>query len=95
MFDIFGRKRIAQLEEANRNLNRRLEQWENDLGPKLEKALKHTAVYDRAVGRIIAKLDPMYGRDEADPVRKAESDRISDEAIGRIYAEHAASNRLP
>ena len=27
---MFGRKRIAELEKANANLNRRLEEWEND-----------------------------------------------------------------
>lgn len=28
--DLFGRKRIQELEQANANLNRRLEQWEKD-----------------------------------------------------------------
>lgn len=27
--DLFGRKRIAELEQANANLNRRLAQWES------------------------------------------------------------------
>jgi len=29
MFDLFGRKRIVELEQANANLNRRLSEWED------------------------------------------------------------------
>ncbi len=28
--DIFGRRRIAELEKANANLNRRLQEWEDE-----------------------------------------------------------------
>lgn len=28
--DLFNRRRVAELEKANKNLNRRLQKWEND-----------------------------------------------------------------
>jgi len=42
------------------------------------------------LGRVIAKLDPMYGRDELDPERIAESDAIGEAVIERLKDEHAA-----
>lgn len=61
----------------------------------LNKLEREIQIRDRMLGRIIAKLDPNYIGDEADPLRKAESDRLSDEVIKRLYAEHEASNRFP
>lgn len=49
---------------------------------------------NRGMGRLIAKLDPNYGRDELDPAVRAESDRISDAVIRRLIAEHVESNRM-
>lgn len=42
------------------------------------------------LGRVIAKLDPQYGRSEFDPARKAESDKLAEETIKRLEAEAAA-----
>ena len=42
------------------------------------------------LGRVIAKLDPMYGKSEHDPARKAESDRLGEEIIKRLIADNAA-----
>lgn len=42
------------------------------------------------LGRIIAKLDPMYGKPEIDPARKTESDRLGEEAIARLIADSMA-----
>ncbi len=39
------------------------------------------------MGRIVAKLDPMYGKSEFDPARKAESDKLGEETIRRLEAE--------
>jgi hypothetical protein len=42
------------------------------------------------LGRIIAKLDPIYGQSENpkdNPERKAESDRTADEVIAKLKAE--------
>lgn len=49
--DLFGRKRIAELERANTNLNRRLQQWEND----------HDATIDREMSLIqrIREMDQL------------------------------------
>lgn len=42
------------------------------------------------LGRVIAKLDAQFARDPQSPAMKAESDRISAEAIRRLEAEAAA-----
>lgn len=49
---------------------------------------------NRGMGRLISKLDPMYGRDELDPARKAESDKLGEEIIRKLIAEHIESNRM-
>lgn len=82
--NIWPWSRIRELEQANRNLNRRLEQWEEFLAPQLIGA-------NRAMGRLIAKLDPEYGRSEFDPQRKRESDELSDQIIRKMIAEHTVS----
>ena len=43
-----------------------------------------------ALGRILAKLDPDYSTSDIDPAKRAESDRIGEEAIRRIHAEDMA-----
>lgn len=45
-----------------------------------------------AIGRILAKVDPVYCRDELDPMRKVESDEIAEQALKKIYSEYKASN---
>jgi hypothetical protein len=42
------------------------------------------------LGRVIAKLDANYARDELDPDKRAESDRIGEEALRRLAGEAAA-----
>jgi hypothetical protein len=44
-------------------------------------------VNESALGRIIAKLEPALTKDELDPARKAESDRLGEETIKRLIAE--------
>jgi len=46
------------------------------------------------MARIIAKLDPMYGVAYDDPERKAASDKLSQEIIKKLIAEHVISNRM-
>ncbi len=54
---------------------------------------QQNAVCNRALGRIINKIDPMYAKDELDPDRKAASDKLADETIRRITGEDQFSNR--
>ncbi len=42
------------------------------------------------LGRVISKLDTQYGRAEIDSVRKAESDKLTQETIKRLEAEAKA-----
>lgn len=48
---------------------------------------------NRGMGRLIAKLDPLYGKDELSLERKAESDKLSEEIIRKLIAEHIANQR--
>ncbi len=89
--DLFGRKRIAQLEQANLNLNRRLMDWEEHW-KRLEPIFTQGKVTNLAVARIIAKIDPDYVRSEFDLKRRAESDAIGDQVIRKLLSEHRASN---
>ncbi len=89
--DLFGRKRIAQLELANANLNRRLADWE-DHWKRLEPIFAQGKVTNLAVARIIAKIDPDYIRSEFDPKRRDESDAIGEQAIRKLLSEHRISN---
>lgn len=57
---------------------------------KLDKLSLQIGSITPGLGRIIAKLDPMYGRPEQDSARKAESDRLGDQVIERLKAEHLA-----
>lgn len=50
-------------------------------------------INSRIHARIVAKLDPMYATPEDDPVRKAASDRLTDETIARIRGEFLAQER--
>lgn len=50
------------------------------------------AIHNRALGRVLAKVAPEYLKDPFDPAVRAESDRIANEQIARIIAEHKAQN---
>lgn len=51
---------------------------------------RNVYIIHQALGRIIAKLDPMYAINEFDPQRKAASDKIGEEVIKRLKAEQDA-----
>ena len=44
-------------------------------------------INNRLLARIVAKLDPMYAIPEDDPIRRAASDRLTEEIIARIRGE--------
>lgn len=50
-------------------------------------ARSETRAISSALGRIVAKLDPTFVKSEFDQDRKAESDRLGEEAIKRLKAE--------
>lgn len=51
------------------------------------------SVTNRAVGRIVAKLDPAFADSEHDPARKIDSDALGDAVIQRLLGEVHYSNR--
>jgi hypothetical protein len=58
---------------------------------ELRRMKDQISIHNRALGRFIAKLDPLFGSNEFDPARKTESDRLADAVIERLKAEHLAS----
>lgn len=51
-------------------------------------------LHNHALGRIIAKLDPAYGKDEYDPLVKAESNAIGEPILHRLEAELNAARKV-
>jgi hypothetical protein len=62
----------------------------NEFRTRLERQSDDIRVLNAALGRIIAKLDPMYGVPEDDSARRAASDKLSNEIIARLKAEDAS-----
>ncbi len=80
---------ITEVQEDQGLLNQRLRGVLTELA-----AIKGQAIAaNRGMGRLLAKLDPLFGTDELDPTRKTDSDRISQDIIKKLIAEHVASNR--
>lgn len=44
------------------------------------------------IGRLIGKLEPLYGIPEDSPERRAASDKLGQDIINRLQAEHKAAN---
>lgn len=61
-----------------------------DINSNIGKVNRIVSAITPGLGRVIAKLDPMYAKDELDPIRKAESDKLGEEVIQRLKAEDAA-----
>lgn len=59
---------------------------------RTEKLQRQIGAVAPGIGRVIAKIDPMYGRDELDPKRRAESDAIGEAVMKKLLAEHNARN---
>ena len=100
--DLFGRKRrIAQLEESLEE-QRRLcsimsagwRESNRDANLTINKLTIELRTYQRAVGRIIGKMDPTFTDDPFDPKVKARSDAIGEAVIERLRGEVIASNKM-
>jgi len=57
---------------------------------EIEKLEKQQRVLEDIVGCLIVLNDPLFTIDELNLLRRAESDKLTDEAIRRLYAEQAA-----
>ena len=64
----------------------------NQMETELNSIRAHSIVANRGMARLLAKLDPEYNRDEFSKDKRAESDRIGDQVMARLLAEHKASN---
>lgn len=51
------------------------------------------SVTNRAIGRLIAKVEPAYGVDELSPERQAASAKLGDEIIKKLSGEVFESNK--
>lgn len=57
---------------------------------EIEKLEKQQRVLEDIVGRLVVRNDPLFTIDELNLLRRAESDKLADGAIRRLYAEQAA-----
>lgn len=53
----------------------------------------HISIHNSALARIIAKLDPAYGRDMSSPEVISESREIEKRVMDQLLGDHKASNR--
>lgn len=53
---------------------------------------REIALHNRALSRLIVKLDPIFAEDELFPERKATSDKLTDQVIRKLIGEHLANN---
>lgn len=94
--DLFGRKRIAELEESLATQQRLFDiqqmSWK-EMELRYDKLLTELRTYQRAMGRIIGKLDPAFTDDPHDPAVKARSDAIGEAVIARLRGEVIESNK--
>lgn len=77
---------ITEIQEDQALIHRELK----GLGSLQKRVLDQMNVITPGLGRVIAKLDANYARDDHDPAKRAESDEIADETIERLRAEAAA-----
>lgn len=45
------------------------------------------------IGRIIARIEPLYAQDELDPQRRRESDEIAERVLKRLFTESEIRRR--
>jgi hypothetical protein len=79
-------RRIYDIQQDINQLKNEFSRHSNVITSKLTEESKITNLI---LARLVAKLDPLYAKSEDDPVRKAASDKLSDEVIAKLRAEHA------
>lgn len=96
MMDLFNRKLVANLKEAltdkDRLLNIALIGWKES-DRKIIDVLTEISIMNRALGRVIAKVEPLFATPEDDPTRKAASDAAGQAVIDKLRGEDHFSNR--
>ena len=65
------------------------------ISERLSNIQEHLAIQNRELARIIAFVDPLYGKSEFSDERRAESDRIGQKVLQKMIGEYLASNPLP
>lgn len=82
---------ISEIQEDQAFLSRKLNEISNSM--KDAKMILEIGIHNRALARIIAKLDPMYNVSEFDPERIAASKKLEDEILAKLNSEWQTSNR--
>jgi len=78
---------IADLREENERLAYHIHNLQNIAGKQNAIISQQLAAINSGLGRIIAKVDPIYGMAEDDPQRIADSKRLELEIIAKLQAE--------
>ena len=108
--DLFGNKRIAELEKANANLNRRLQNWEDQWKERNPDALRAQVEYlvrtirnmDEQIYKMSQcstwpQMQPNYRNLEEGMIsrKRAESDRIGDLIRPELIKTYNAQTNAP
>ena len=79
---------ITEILHEQRSLRTQMGSW----AYRTERLRLEIGATNRAIGKVVHKLDPNLLVPEDDPARKAASDRLGDEVIKRLKGEFKASN---
>ncbi|SRR5229473_4438339 len=79
---------IADLHEERGRLVDHIRNLQNIAGKQNAIISQQLSAINSGLGRIIAKVDPLYGLAEDDPQRIADSRRLEVEIIAKLQAEH-------
>lgn len=77
---------ITEIQEDQSAIMDRLHNLNNEL-VRLQQSMK---AIGHGLGRIIAKIDANYAKNEFDPAKRAESNKIGEEVLKRLNAEAKA-----
>ncbi|SRR5229473_574618 len=89
---------IVDLRKENESLVILIRNLQNIMGNRDTIINQQLYAINSGIGRIIAKVDPLYGMAEDDPQRIADSKRLELEIIAKLQAEHQvlkSRNLLP
>lgn len=81
---------ITEIQEDQAMLNNHMIEQQTFIINGLRDIRKQVAITNDALGRFVAKVDPGFLKDPLSKEAREESNRIGEEAIRRIEAEHNA-----
>ncbi len=87
--DYLGIVRLAEMQITLREGQHRTDIKLNEFSQELREAVQQLHVTNAALAAIIAKLDPMSGLPEDNPIKRQVSDELNKAVLARLDAEQA------